>query len=157
MTRIKIHNRKSMTVAYLEHRGPFDQIPFGADYKRLYAWAREHKLRPGMRPMAIYPDNPATTHAERLRARVAIAVHGAAVPDAEVHVEALASMQVAATRHKGPVQDYPQTYARLLKWTDEHGYEWAGAPMETYGGMPKGEAMSIRSRIEVPVRRRSGA
>jgi DNA gyrase inhibitor GyrI len=159
MTQVRTRTLRPMTIAFIEERGPFGSLPFGRDFERLYAWAKDHKVRPGMRPLAVYLDDPSRTPAEDLRTQIAIPVHGHPHPDHEVDVRTLPPMQVAEAKHHGTAAEYPATYAAIAAWTAEHGLEVAGAPMETYTRPPHevGGKVVITCKVQVPVRPKAHA
>lgn len=156
MTKVKVSHRKPTKVAYIEHHGPYEQVPWGEDIEKLYAYAKQSHLRPGFRPMAIYPDDPATTERSKCRSQVALPVKGEARPTEEVLVADLPATDVAEMRFEGPSSAYEGAYATLRRWVDANGYELAGAPREVFTKKPKVVAGQTRlySRIELPVRRR---
>ena len=54
----KFEERKEVMCAYIEHQGPYDDIPWGELMGELYGWAKEQKVMPGFYPMGIYLDDP---------------------------------------------------------------------------------------------------
>ena len=38
----KFEDRKEAQIAYIEHRGPYDDIPWGDHMGELFAWAKEN-------------------------------------------------------------------------------------------------------------------
>ena len=159
MPKIRMEQRKPQTIAYIEHTGPYDTLPYADDISRLYAWAKRHRARPGMRPMAVFLDDPASTPPERLRTQVAIPVHGRPLPADGVEVKDLPAMQVVATSHHGPAREYPATYAALAGYARERGLESAGPTIEVYTRKPKGQGAEavITCRVQVGVRPRAAA
>jgi AraC family transcriptional regulator len=156
MTRVKLARRKPTKIAYLEHRGPYQDIPWDTSIEKLYAFAKKHKLRPGFRPMGIYPDDPATTAPAQCRTEVAIPVKGEANGEGDVRVRLLAGSQVAVRKFEGTSADYEQAYKEIGEWVKANGYERNGDPLEVYTKKPKvvGGQTRLFSRIEMPVRRR---
>jgi DNA gyrase inhibitor GyrI len=159
MTRIRTRVRDPLTVAYIEESGPYDSLPWSTDIDRLYAWARKNRARPGMRPMAVYIDDPATTPPARLRTQIAIPLHRAPPPEGAVGVRTLPGTPVVAAKHRGPASAFPATYAALRAYASEHGLEVAGPPTETYTRRPKGTGADavFTARVEIPVRKRAAA
>lgn len=154
--KVKVAHRKPLKVAYIEHHGPYGSVPWDEDIQKLYAYAKRERLRPGFRPMAIYPDDPATTDPAKCRSQVALPVKGEARPTDEVLVADLPAMEVAAMKYEGPSGGYEAAYAALRSWVETNGYELAGAPMEVFMKRPKavGGTTRLYSRIEFPVRKR---
>ncbi len=157
MAKIKVKLIKPMNIAYIEHKGPYDQVPFEDYYAKLYAWVKEQKgLRPGFKSLAIYPDDPKATPPEEIRTQVAVPIVGEAKGDDEVKVKELPEMECAIIMHKGSSKEYENTYKELMAWTEQNGYEWAGAPFEVYTKKPKvknGETI-IFSKVHAPVKKK---
>jgi effector-binding domain-containing protein len=159
MSRIRIVHRKPLTYAYLEHTGPYGDLPWGEDIARLYAWARTHKARPGMRPMAVYLDDPARADPSKVRTRIAVPVAGEPLPEGGVGVETLPATRVVTTTHHGTSAQYAATYAALDAYAREHGLEASGPCIEVFTRKPKGEGKDavLTSRVQVPVRPRAAS
>jgi len=109
----KLEDRPAAQLAYIEHRGPFDKIPWPEHIERLYGWAKAKKVMPGFYPMAIYRDDPARTPPEDLRSEVGITFKGTAKGDGTVQTRKLPAMKVATVSHKGPGTEFAMTYAML--------------------------------------------
>lgn len=155
MAAIKLETRKPATLAYLEHVGPYDRIPFEDMTQKLYAWAKEQKVMPGFYPMGIYHDHPEMTPPEECRSEVAISFKGDARPSGDVKVREMPKMKVAAVSFKGPAQDFRKTYDDLMSWISENGYEWDGPAIEVYSKKPevvKGTTF-LYAKILAPVRK----
>jgi AraC family transcriptional regulator len=156
MGRVKLEKRKSVTVAYVQHKGSYSNIPFDDYVGRLYGWAKEKKLRPGFYPMAVFYDNPDITPPERCRTDIAISVAGEPKGDDEVNVRKMAAMTVATISHKGEAEECKKSYGLLTKWVTENGLEWDGPPIEIYTKKPEvvdGRTI-IHAKIMAPVRRK---
>jgi len=137
MTKIKLSNRKECTVAYIEHVGGYDTIPFDVIIKKLYTWAKENKARPGFKPLTIYPDDPASTSAASLRSWVGIPIHGSAPEDKTVRTTILPESLIATYKHIGPASEYSSSYKILMEWAKNENYEFTGPPVEYYPKKPK--------------------
>jgi effector-binding domain-containing protein len=61
---------------------------------------------------------------------------------------------VACTRHEGPYEGEREAYAHLATWMEEHGYQPAGPPRETYlvGPADSADPDDYRTEIAWPVR-----
>jgi len=132
MEKIKVKKTKPMKVAYIEHVGPYDRIPWDEYMSRLFRWAKEHKVRPGFRGIGIYFDNPEQVSPEECRSEVAIQIN------------------------KGPANQLGEIYRKIGEWMEENGYEWAGPSMEIYSRKPrvvKGEVI-ISITIQVPIKKK---
>lgn len=154
-TRVKRERRGPIKLAYIEHVGPYDKIPFSEYLGRLYEWAKENHVRPGFYPLGMFQDSPDTTPQENLRSEIGIQVYGEARASNGILIKELPDMDVASISHKGPSGDYPQTYKELSDWITNHGYEWTGPSMELYTRKPKlvrGETI-LFTKIMAPLRK----
>jgi AraC family transcriptional regulator len=156
MAQVKLEMRKPQVLAYVEHVGPYDTIPMDTYVEKLYGWAKKKGVRPGFYPMGIYYDSPDDTPADERRSEIAIPIFSKAAPEGEVKVRELKEMQVAAISHKGPSAEYARTYQVLSEWVTQHGYEWAGPPIEVYSKKPEvvGDETILYAKIMAPVRKK---
>ncbi len=156
MEKVRVEKTKSMKLAYIEHVGAYDRVPWDDYMAKLFSWAKEHKVRPGFKSVGIYYDNPEHTSPEQCRSDIAIPIKGDASPDGDIKVKEVPVMEVAVTKHKGPASQIGETYAGINKWIEENGYEWAGPSMEIYGKKPKvvGNEVILHVAIQVPVRKK---
>lgn len=152
----KVEKTKPMKLAYIEHMGSYGEIPFDKYVSRLYAWARENKVRPGFKSIGIYLDNPHEKSPNECRSEIGIPIKGTANPDEEVKIKELPSMDVATIKHKGAASKYEETYKKLTEWMEENDYEWAGSAMEIYTKKPKvvGNETIIYANIQAPVKKK---
>jgi len=133
----KVEKRKASSVAYVEHTGPYDKIPWGEYIEELYGWAKEKKVMPGFHPFAVYHDSPQETPPDRLRSDVCITYKGKAQGSGRVRTREMPAMTVTTISHKGPGSEFKNTYAMLAKWNEEHGYVCTGPPIEVYSKKPE--------------------
>lgn len=154
--RIKVKKRPAGAIAYIEYRGPYGSIPFDEYMGKLYAWAKQAKVRPGWVPFAVYTTDPNTTPESENITQVAITIAKEVPASGEVKVRSLPEMDVAAMEHNAPSEEYGRSYAELGKWITDNGYEPAGPPFEIYTKKPKmvDGKMIIYSEIQFPVRRK---
>ena len=132
----KLESRKAANLAYIEHKGPYDKIPWEDYIKRLYGWAKEQRVMPGFYPMAIYHDEPDKTSPESHRSDIAITFKGKAKEQSGIKTRKMPAMKVAAISHKGPGSEYKSTYAKLAEWIEKKGYKTSGPPIEIYWCCP---------------------
>lgn len=154
MTKVKLSKRKEVTVAYIEHVGSYDSIPFDVIIKKLYTWAKENKARPGFKPLSIYPDDPATTPITNLRSWVGIPIRGIAPQDETVKSIVLPESLIATYKFAGPDSEFSNSYKILAEWIKTEGYECTGSPVEYYPKKPKvkdGKTI-LYAEIQFPVR-----
>jgi effector-binding domain-containing protein len=159
MSRVRIEKKNSIKLAYIEHVGAYDKIPFDEYIPRLYGWAKENHVRPGFYPIGIFPNPMNCGPDEKTRSEIGIQVYGEAKPDKGISIKELPAMDVAAISHKGPAAEYPKTYENLSDWIRQNGYEWSGPAIEIYTRKPKivGEETILYTKIEAPVRKLSTA
>ena len=98
----KSESRKAANFAYIEHQGPYDQVPWDVYIKRLYGWAKEQKVMPGFYPIAIFYDDPEKNPLKDCRSDIAIAFKGRAKEQAGAKTRLMAAMKVATISHQGP-------------------------------------------------------
>jgi len=159
MANPKLESRKATSIAYIEHKGAYGEVPWGEYMEKLYGWAKEQKVMPGFFPMAICYDNPDEVPAKKCRSDIAItfkAFKGKAKATKGIKTKKLPAMKVVTLSHKGPGSEFGNTYAKIGHWVHEHGYEASAAPMEIYSKKPevvKGITI-IYAKIMVPVKKR---
>ena len=152
----KLKKSKAYKVAYIEHVGAYDKVPYGDYYDKLFVWTKHKNLRPAGPPMAIFLDRPEETPPEKLRCEVLIPIQGEAKPEGEIKIKEIPSTDVTSITHRGPTKDYPKTYEKLRKWVDENGYVYAGPVMEIYLSKPKivrGETV-VFTNIQASIKRK---
>jgi len=133
----KIETRKASDLAYIEHEGPYDKVPWDEYIHRLYGWAKEQKVMPGFYPMGIYLSDPNAMPPEKLKSQVAISFKGKAKEAGGIKMRKQPAMKVATLSHKGPGVDFPKTYAKLREFMSQKGYCLSGPPIEVYSKMPE--------------------
>jgi DNA gyrase inhibitor GyrI len=153
MARPKLENRKATEIAYIEHRGPYDRVPWSDYIERLYAWAKGQGVMPGFHPMGTYLDDPKTTPPRECRSRVAISFKGAARAKDGVLTGHFPEMRVAALSHKGPASEIARSYQTLAEFIAEKGLRSAGPPIEVYSKKPEAVdgKVILYAKIMMPV------
>jgi effector-binding domain-containing protein len=152
----KLESRKATSIVYIEHTGPYDQVPWDEYMHRLYGWAKEQKVMPGFYPMAICHDNPVEVAQEKCRSDIAISFKGKAKATSGLKIKQLPAMKVASISHKGPGSEFGSTYGKLHDFIAEKGYELSGPPMEIYSKKPevvKGLTI-IYAKVMMPVKKK---
>lgn len=126
------------TVAYLEMRGPYSQIPAG--YGLLYGWAAQHGFSPQGMPEAVYLTAPDEVPEEQalweLWAPVAGASDDSPADETGCGVKHTGERMVAYAIHKGPYEQLGEVYEPLVQWLTAQGYAVAGPPEEVYFSDP---------------------
>lgn len=155
MASVKLEKRKAVTIAYVEHVGPYGNIPFNETIPKLYGWVKtQTKVMPGFYPICIFHSDPKTTPPEKCRTDIAITVKGKVIrPEGDVKIRDLPEMTVASFSHKGPASEYQKSYDTLAKFIMEKGYTVSGPPMEIYSKKPEmiDGKMTIYAKIMFPV------
>ncbi len=156
MAGIKIKTLKPQKLAYIEHKGTYSEIPYDKYYEKLFSWAKEKKIRPGMKALGIFFDDPDKTQPEQCNSEICIPIFGEAESDEEISIKDLPSMEVAQIKHKGSSEEYKNTYKTLSDWIEQNGYEWAGPSMEVYTKKPKmaGNKIIIYANIQAPIKKK---
>jgi len=156
MPRPKLESRKASNLAYIEHVGAYDKVPWEQYIERLYGWAKEQKVMPGFYPMAIYHDDPEKTTPEKCRSEIAITFKGRAREQGGVETRRLPAMKVAALSHKAPGSEFKKTYAQLSEWIAEKGYVVSGPPIEVYTKRPEvvGGVTILYAKVMMPVKKK---
>lgn len=152
----KIEAKKESDLAYIEHYGPYDKVPWGEYIERLYGWAKEQKVMPGFYPMGIYFSDPNTTPPEKRRTEVAISFKGSAKGSGGVKTRRQCAMKVASLSHKGPGTDLPRTYAKLAEFIEAKRYKVAGPPIEVYSKKPEvvNGVTILYAKVMIPIEKK---
>jgi len=156
MVEVKLKKSKACKVAFIEHVGAYDEVPYGDYYDKLFRWAKQKNLSPAGPPMAIFLDRPEEKPPEKRRCEVLIPIEGEAKPEGEIGIREIPSTDVANITHRGRTKDYPKTYEKLHKWIDENGYVYAGPVREIYLSKPKvvrGETL-VFTNIQAPIKKK---
>jgi AraC family transcriptional regulator len=152
----KLESRKAASLAYIEYMGSYDTVPWEDYIKRLYGWAKEQKVMPGFYPMGIYLDDPSKTPPETRRSEIGITFKGRAKEQAGVKTRKMPAMKVATISHKGPGDEFKNTYAKLSEWIERKGYQISGPPIEVYSKKP--EVVSgvtiLYAKVMMPVKKK---
>ena len=152
----KFESRKAADLAYIEHRGPYDKVPWEAYIERLYGWAKNQKVMPGFYPMGIYLDEPRTCDPMNCRSEIAIPFKGKAKEEAGIKIRHMPALKVATIPHKGPGSEFQNTYNTLTSWIDKKGYKVVGPSMEVYSKKP--EVVSgvtiLYAKVMMPVKKK---
>lgn len=156
MEKIKMKTFKSLKLAYIEHMGPYDKVPYDEYVPRLYAWAKEKKVRPGFKNINVFHDDPQKIDPLKCRCWIGIPISGNASSDGKIKIEKIPEMQVATMKFKGPNTQYQKAYRAIGKWIDENGYDWDGPSYEVCSKKPKivDGQMVLSTTIHVPIKKK---
>lgn len=125
----------------VDHVGSYMQI--GRAFDQLYAWLGARALlRPGMRSLAVYFDDPFAVDEERLRSRACVVDAEPCVLEPPLRGTEIRGGRYAVLRHQGPYATMRAAYQWLYgTWLPRSGEEAADAPIfEEYLNSPRDTA-----------------
>ena len=156
MANPKFENRKATSIAFIEHKGGYGEVPWDEYMRRLYGWVKEQKVMPGFFPMAICYDDPSKVAPKDCRSDIAISFKGKAKAAPGIKIKQLPAMKVAALSHKGPGSEFSNSYSKLHSFIAEKGYKESGAPIEVYSKKPEvvGGVTILYAKIMMPVKKK---
>ncbi len=150
---VQIKNVDAITVAFVRHIGPYDQV--GTSWNRLMAWASgQGFLGPKMKMLGIVHDDPEVTPPEKIRYDACLEVRDGFEPTGEIGVQQIDAGDYAVTTHQGPYAGLGDTYARLCgEWLPTSGRQIRSAPpFEIYRNSPIDTAPeSLLTEIHLPL------
>ncbi len=133
----KFEDRKEAQIAYIEHRGPYDDIPWGDHMGELFAWAKENGVKPGYCPMGIYLDDPQRVPREQCRSEIAITFRGPGKASGGVKTRTLPAMKVATLSFKGTGSELGSAHMVLSEFIQVQGHRALGPMIEIYTRTPE--------------------
>jgi DNA gyrase inhibitor GyrI len=156
MANIKIQKLKPVKLAYIEHIGRYDEVPYDRYVPRLYEWTKEHKVRPGFKNINVFYDDPQKVNPSECRCWIGIPIKGETTSDNEVKIVEIPEMDVATMKFKGPNSKFKDTYGEISDWMNENGYAWNGPSYEICSKKPKivNGQMILSSTIHVPIKKK---
>jgi AraC family transcriptional regulator len=125
---IRTKTTERMTLIYLKHTGPYDQM--GEVFARLAEYATKKELTGDV--VGIYYDDPAQVPAEELRSEIGLVAREGTVPDSGYSMQVVPAQKVVYTILKGPYDEIAKEYPYMMQWIEENGYEASGPLMEIY-------------------------
>lgn len=156
MDKIWIQKFKPIKLAYIEHIGRYDQVPYDKYVPRLYQWVKEKKVRPGFKNINVFHFDPLEKNPLECRTWIGIPVKGDVKSDVEVKIKDIPEMEVADMKFKGFSGEYDNAYQKINDWMNENGYLWDGPSYEVCSKKPKmidGE-MVLSTTIYVPIKKK---
>ena len=156
MDKINIQKLKSIKIAYIEHIGKYDEVPYDKYVPRLYEWSKENKVRPGFKNINVCHDDPQEKNPSECKCWIGIPIKGNAKSDEEVKIKEIQEMEVATMKFKGPGSEYKNAYQKINNWMNEKGYEWDGPSFEVCSKKPKmiNGKMILSTTIHVPIKKK---
>jgi len=119
---------EKMTICYLEHTGPYDQM--GALFGQLGEYAAQKEFTGDV--VGIYYDDPAKVAVESLRSEIGVVVPEGFMPDSGYGVQEIPARKVVYAILKGSYAEIAKEYPDIMKWMEEKGYKMSGPVMEIY-------------------------
>jgi len=143
----------ALTVACIEHKGPYDEI--GRVYGTLYGWARQQGVAPAGPAFTCFLEAPGELDWAAGRFEVCLPVARGAKGSGAVRVRNLPATDVLAIVVQGPYGEMPAHYSEFLAWMSVEGEAPAGPPREIYlvhpGSDGSGDPKAFRTEIQFPV------
>jgi len=130
---VKIKDINPMTVAFINVKGNFSQIPM--TFQRLYGWIANKDYKPIGPSIAVYYNVPGDVPDEQLSWELRSQLLGNVTevePDTEgLGIKKLDAAKMATTIYKGPYENIEPVYIALNTWISTSDYEVSG-PVESY-------------------------
>lgn len=117
-----------------------------AKKKRLFGWKTEF--------IGISHDDPEITDAEKLRYDACVCISKNVDPEGEIGVKEIKGGKYAVFMHKGPYENFQQTYNAIYKqWLPESGHTLRNLPcFELYLNSPdKTKPEKLKTEIYIPI------
>jgi len=137
------------------HTGSYMQI--GKAFDTLYGWLGARRLlRPGLRSIGVYQDDPTAVAEEKLRAKACILAGGEIAIEPPIIRTTIAGGPYAVLRHQGPYASMRAAYEWLYGvWLVQSGREASDAPIfEEYLNSPRDTAPAeLLTEMCLPLRR----
>lgn len=154
-TGVVVKRMPGFRIAYVEHRGPYDEIGFA--FQRLLRSLRERHLH-GAGPMiAIRPQEPDPEEDSRRNAEAAVSVSQEFKGESELRCRELPPADVASLIYEGPPGRYPAAIELVRDWLVDHELVAVGPMREVYSRdlseLPPG---ILYLEIQQPFRRKGG-
>jgi AraC family transcriptional regulator len=147
---IRVKNADAMTLVYLDYTGPYDRM--GDVFTQVGEYAAKKGLTGDM--VGLYFDDPTQVSAERLRARVGIAVPQGTVPDSGFGVEEIPAQEVVYAILKGPYDEVAKEYPVMMQWAKEKGYQVSGPLTEIYlEAGPDVPPEQLVTEVRIPIKK----
>ena len=144
----------AMTLIAVDHRGSYMSI--GKSFDLLFATlASRNLIRPDLRMIGVYLDDPTSVPESELRSQAAVAVTDPILVDAPLLTTHIRSGDYAVLKYKGPYGDMRAAYDWLFgQWLPASGREAADAPVfEEYLNSPRDTPPTeLRTNIYLPLK-----
>ena len=138
---------EKMTLIYLEHVGPYDQV--GVVCGQVAGYAAKNQFTGQI--VGIFYDDPATVAPENLRCEIGIAVPEGTMPDSGYGIQEIPARMVAYATLKGPYDKIAEDYPYMFEWIEKTGYKIGGPLMEVYlKGGPDVPPEELLTEVRIP-------
>jgi AraC family transcriptional regulator len=145
---IMIKTTEKMTIVYLEHMGPYDQM--GELFAQLGKYGAQKQLAGQI--LGIYYDDPQVVPPTSLRSELGMIVTEGFEPDSGYKVKELPGQKVAYAVLKGPYAEIANEYPYIYKWIEEKGYKPAGPLREIYlKAGPDVPSDQLLTEVQIPI------
>lgn len=151
---VSITHVPALSVIAVDHRGSYMSI--GKSFDLLFTTlASRNLIRPGLRMIGIYFDDPTSVPESELKSQAGVAVSEPFAVDAPLLATRIRSGEYAVLRYKGPYGDMRAAYDWLFgQWLPASGREAADAPaFEDYLNSPRDTPPTeLRTDIYLPLK-----
>jgi len=137
LAKVKLKKTKPQTIAYIEHTGAYDKVPYEAYVEKLIAWARVHNVSRRPRPIAILLKNPDYTPDDRCKSEIGIPVKATAKGDGEVKVRQAQPALVISVDFKDSPERLLSVMEIFEEYAKDNGYDFIGPVTQVFKGKPK--------------------
>ncbi len=114
LSRTMVRTLQSMSLAFIRHTGPYDQVP-ASHWDKLIDWARKRRMPEPYVLLGIARDAPGITPAENLRFDAAIRVPSEFRSEKLVGHQRFGGGLFAFTTNVGPFDSLPAAYGEIFK------------------------------------------
>jgi AraC family transcriptional regulator len=137
-----------MTIVYVEHVGPYQEL--GPVFGQLAAYAAQRGLELNL--VGFYYDDPAKVPSESLRCEVGIQVMEGFEPDSGYLVREIPAQRVVYAVMRGRYDEIAMEYPNIMKWMEEKELKMAGPVTEIYlEGGPDVPPEQLVTEVRFPV------
>jgi len=153
---VKIKDINSMTVAFINVKSDFSQIPL--TFQKLYGWIAQKGYEPIGPSIAIYYNIPGEVPDDQLSWELRSQLSGDIAevePDTEgLGIKKLDAVKMATTIYKGSYENIEPVYVALNAWVATNNYEVSGPVEELYYNDPRISGEEPITEIRFPIRKR---
>ncbi len=121
-SKIEVVTIDDISVAYVPHIGPFDNV--GIAFEKLLKWAYPKGLMNGQpKIMSVYHDSPKVTAVSKLKMSACISIENTSVYTSEINTRTIsAGKYVSATFTLG-LHEFKKTYEAIFVWIFDKGFK----------------------------------